>query len=416
MGILSWLGFGRKGAEAVDPTGWQAMLRGGLPVEGGVPFSPEQALYTTTVLGCCRVLMNGVAQVPFRLYRETQNRRQPATDHPLYDLLYRRPNSWQTSFEFRETLVLHLALTGNAYVFVNRVGTERRPYELVPLLPANVTVEQQNDLSLAYRVTGKAGEQRVFGADSIWHLRGPSWNSYLGLSASRLAAQAIGLASAMERGQSDFQRNGAVVPGSYSVEGKLSKEKYAEISAWLDTYKPGGANAGKPLILDMGAVWAAHALSNVDQQLIENRKFQIEEICRGIGVQPIMIGHAGDATPTYASAEQFFLSHVVNTLTPWYERIEQSADINLLSEADRRAGLYTKFSPNALMRGASADRAEFYSKGLGAGGGKGWLTQNDVRRLEDMDPSDDARADELPQPITKDPTATKTDPTTGAIS
>lgn len=414
MGILSWLPWGRKSAEPVDPTGWQAILRGGLPVEGGVPVSPEQALYTTTVLACCRVLMNGVAQVPFRLYRETNDRRKPATDHPLYELIYRRPNRWQTSFEFRETIVLHTALTGNAYVFVNRVGIERRPFELLPILPANVSVEQQSDLSLVYRVTGKSGEQKIFGADAIWHIRGPSWNTWLGLNASRMAAQAIGLASVLERGQADFQRQGAVVPGSYSVQEKIGPEKFAQLAAWLETYKPGGKNAGNPLILDMGAVWASHAMSNVDRQLIENRKFQLEEICRGLGVQPIMIGHAGDATPTYASAEQFFLSHVVNTLTPWYERIEQSADVNLLSDADRKSGLYTKFTPNALMRGAAADRAEFYSKGLGSGGSKGWLTQNDVRRLEDMDPSDDPRADELPQPIVKDATATKTDPTTGA--
>jgi phage portal protein BeeE len=99
-----------------------------------------------------------------------------------------------------------------------------------------------------------------------------------------------------------------------------------------------------------------------------------------------------------------FLAHVVHTLSPWYQRIEQSADVNLLSEAELDEGYYTKFIPNALMKGAAKDRAEFYAKALGLGGGKGWMTQNDVRALEELDRSDDPEADKLPQQITKQPT------------
>jgi phage portal protein BeeE len=114
-----------------------------------------------------------------------------------------------------------------------------------------------------------------------------------------------------------------------------------------------------------------------------------------------MVGHAGDQTPTFASAEQFFLAHVVHTLMPWYQRTEQSADVNLLTDDQRRAGFYTKLNPNALMRGAAKDRAEYYAKGLGSGGSKGWLTQNDVRGLEEMELSAEPEADKLPQPIAK---------------
>jgi HK97 family phage portal protein len=143
-------------------------------------------------------------------------------------------------------------------------------------------------------------------------------------------------------------------------------------------------------------------MSGVDQQLIETRKHQIEEICRHFGVMPIMVGHA-DKTATYASAEQMFLAHVVHTLSPWYERIEQSADVNLLTQEDIQQGYYTKFTANALMRGAAKDRGEFYAKALGAGGTKGWMTQNEIRALEEMDPSDDPEADKLPQPTNATP-------------
>src|SRR5690606_27452958 len=121
---------------------------------------------------------------------------------------------------------------------------------------------------------------------------------------------------------------------------------------------------GKPIIVDDAAKYASMAMSAVDQQLIETRKHQIEEICREFGVMPIMVGHA-DKTATYASAEQMFLAHVVHTLAPWYQRIEQSADVNLLSEEDLAEGYYTKFTPSALMRGAASDRAAFYTAALG---------------------------------------------------
>jgi len=374
-------------------------IYGGRESKSGVTVTTDVALGVATVLACTRVIANGVAQVPFRLYRDTGTTRKAATDHPLYGLLYRRPNKWQTSFEFRETVMFHLLLTNNAYVFVNRAGLARSIREMVPIEPGRVTVEQRPDYSLIYKVTGKDGSTQTFPADAIWHLRGPSWNSWQGMDALRMARDAIGLSITLEQGQAEFQSGGARVSGVLSVDDKLSPERFAFLAAWLDRHAPGGDRSGKPIIADMGADFKPFTMTGVDQQLIETRKHQIEEICRSFGVMPIMVGHA-DKTATYASAEQMFLAHVVHTLSPWYERVEQSADINLLTDADRESGLYTKFTANALMRGAAKDRGEFYAKALGAGGGKGWMTQNDVRGLEELDRSDDPRADELPQPVT----------------
>ena len=153
--------------------------------------------------------------------------------------------------------------------------------------------------------------------------------------------------------------------------------------------------AGKPMILDNGAKFENTQMSGVDAQHLETRRFQVEEICRAMRVMPIMIGQA-DKTATYASAEQMFLAHVVHTMMPWYERLEQSADVNLLSDEDRRQGLYTKFNPNALMRGAAKDRGEFYAKALGAGGTPAWMTQDEVRGFEELAPKG-GKAGELSQ-------------------
>lgn len=376
---------------------------GGRESSAGPVITWQRALEVSTVQACVRTITDGVCQPPFRLYRDDGSSRSVAKDHPLHEKIARRPNEWQTSFEFRETIMLHVLLTGNAYVFVNRVGSARAVRELIPIEPGRVTVKQEKDYSLTYTVRAATGEAQVFPQDAIWHLRGPSWNSWMGMEAVRMARDAIGLSISLEQGQADFQKGGAKTSGLMSVADKISPEKFEFLAKWLDKHQPGGERAGKPLVLDSGADYKTFTMSGVDQQLIETRKHQIEEICRAFRVWPIMVGHAGDQSPTFASAEQFFLAHVVHTLSPWYQRIEQSADANLLTYADRADGYYTKFNPNALMRGAAKDRAEFYAKALGAGNVKGWMTQNEVRALEDMDRSDDPQADELPQPPSGDP-------------
>lgn len=386
-------------AKSGDPTLREAEIRGGLPMaSSGARVTAESALYVSTVLACVRVIANGVSQVPFRVYQEDdKGGREPAKDHPLAKVLYRRPNRWQTSYEFRETLMFHVLLTGNAYVFVNRVGSERKVVELIPIEPKHVSVRQLPDLSLEYRVTADSGAAKTFGADAIWHLRGPSWNGWQGLEVVKLAREAIGLSITLEQGQAEFQKNGARTSGVLATTQKLSPERFEFLSKWLDKHLPGGERFGKPIIVDDGSKYASMGMSAVDQQLIETRKHQIEEICRELGVMPIMVGHA-DKTATYASAEQMFLAHVVHTLSPWYQRIEQSADVNLLSEDDLEQGFYTKFTPNALMRGAASDRAAFYTAALGTTQQPGWMTKNEVRALEELSPVEGG--DTFPELIT----------------
>lgn len=396
-GWRQWLGdviAGRKGTSSLE---LMRQIMGGNTSKSGVSVTVESALEVSTVLACCRVLANGVAQVPWTVYRAQGDRRVKATDYALAPLIAVRPNSWQTSFEFRETIMFHVLLTGNAFVFVNRVGMARTIRELIPIMPGRVSVEQMPDMSLRYKVRAESGAEQFFGSDAIWHIRGTSWNSWFGMEAVKMARDAIGLAITLQQSQSEFQKNGAATSGVLSMKNKLSPERFQQLSAWLDKHMPGGDRFGKPLIVDDEAKWATTSLSAVDQQVVESRKLQIEEICRGFGVMPIMIGHA-DKTATYASAEQMFLAHVVHTLSPWYERLEQSADVNLISDEDRAQGYYTKFNPNALMRGAAQDRAAFYTAALGTTQQPGWMVRNEVRALEELDPLDGG--DKFPQLIT----------------
>lgn len=395
MGFWSKI-FARKQTIATSLDLFRAIY-GGRETSSGIVLNIERALEVSTVLAICRVIADGVAQVPFKLYREVGGSRSVASDHPLHRLISRRPNRMQSSFEFRETLVFHLLLTGNAFVFINRVGLTKKVKELTILLPGAMAVKRLADGSLEYRYRAEGGTEQVFPAESIWHLRGPSWNGWFGMDALKLARNAVGLAIALEDAHASMHKNGARPSGLLSVDGSLAPEKYDFLAKWLDKYEIGGERYQKAMILDLGAKFTSFGMSGVDSQHVETRKLQIEEMCRMARILPPMVGHSGQAM-TFASAEQIFLAHVVHTLTPWYVRIEQSADGNLLTPQEIDEGYYTKFQPNGLMRGAAKDRGEFYAKGLGSGGSKGWLTQNDVRDMEDMNRLDDPEADKLPQP------------------
>jgi len=368
--------------------------------QGGQSFSGRQvtttnAIQVSTVFACARVLGEGVAQIPLQLMREGSKgrTREKATEHPLYNVLAYRPNSFQTSFEYRELLMWHAVLTGDHFSFINR-GTRGQILELLPIDPGRVTVKQASDYSLTYTVRRDDGESRVFPADAIWHVKGPSWNGFTGLEAVRLAREAIGLAMATEQASGQLHKNGVKPSGVYSVEGTLGDTQYKALSEWIYSTYSGSENAGKPLILDRSAKWHGTQMSGIDAQSLETRRFQIEEICRYARVNPIMV-FAESKNTTYASAEQMFLSHVVHTLAPWYQRLEQSIDANLLTDQDRKQGIYSNFVEEGLLRGSAKDTKDAL---LGYVNG-GLMTPNEGRAKLDMNPIDDGVSDELRVPV-----------------
>jgi HK97 family phage portal protein len=375
-------GRGRSAALTAEsfPEGfWECLGIG--PSAAGTDVNFKTALQTMAVLGCVRVLAEGVGQVPLKLFKARRDGGSDvAFDHPLYRVLYRRPNPWQTSLEFREMMVAHVALAGR-FVAFKSVASSGRIMELIPFLPNEVSVEVDTRRNVTYRVSSEiTGESAVFPAEAIWHVKGLSWNGWDGLKPLQLAREAVGLSLATEKAHALLHANGAQPGGLYSVDGTLGKDQYQALRNWI-TQNLSGENRFKPLILDRGAKFITTAMTGVDAQHLETRKFQIEEVCRAFRVFPQMIGYS-DKTSTFASAEAFFIAHVVHTLMPWYERIEQSIDCNLLTEKDAREGIYAKFIPNALLRGTAKDRAEFY-KALWE---MGALSPNEIRAMEEMNP------------------------------
>lgn len=380
--------------KASDPLAmWAEIAKAGRTSKAGPTVNLETAIRVAAFFACLRVLSQGVAQVPFKPFQETEQngltKILPARTHSVYDLVTAQPNDWQTDFEFREQQMIHAAV-GNAYAWKNVVRGEVR--ELIPLNPGRMLVEQETEYTApTYKYTGKDGRVVQFPASQIWHLRGPSWTGFAGIDMLTVARDALGLSIALDDNVAGLHKNGVSPTGVYSVDGTLSPQQHKELTKWL---KDNAAEPGTPLILDRGAKWLQTVMKSVDAQTKEMRDQQVQEVCRFMGVQPMMIGFT-DKTATYASAEQFAIQHVVHTLGPWYTRIEKSADVNLLTKKERAAGFYFKHNANALLRGAVKDRGDYFSKALGSGGSPAWMTQDEVRALEEMNPMGGSAA-ELP--------------------
>lgn len=359
--------------------------------KSGQSVNVANALRVATVLACVRVISEGVAQVPFKLLRRDGRNKLEAYDHPLWDILHRKPNDVTTSFGLRETLVLHAALTGNGFAFISR-GTGGRVLELINIEPVAMRVEKSDTMGVRprYFITGRTGGSQEFPAETILHIQGPSWNGIAGMDVVRQAREAIGLAMATEEAHARLHSNGARSGGMLSVEGKLDDGQFKALRKWIEDNYVGGENAYRTMILDRSAKYVPMAMSGVDAQHLETRRYQVEEICRIFRVMPIMVC-SNDKASTYAGAEQNFLAHVVHTLGPWFERIEQAIDCQLLTDAERRAGYYAKLEERGLLRGALKDTAEYLYKLSGIG----IMTRNEAREMLDLNP-----IAELDEPLT----------------
>ena len=390
----------------------RAML-GGRPARTNKNVNVESALQVTVVFAVLQRIAFGFAQVPWKTFRDRAapaRGRDEAKDHTLYELLHLKPNDWQTSFAFRVTLILHLLLTGNFFAFINRVNG--KIVELIPLEPERVEVERQPDYSFRYTVRGTDGSRKPIPADAMWHIRGPSWNSWMGLEAVKLAREAIGLTMAAEETQIELQKRGAKMPGVLAMEGNLTAEQYDDLSKWLKGNALVAYEELGIILVDHAAKFQSVAMSGIDAQTLETRRHQVEEVCRHFNLMPVMIGHPADMAAR-AAMEQIFIAHVVHCLDPLYVCVEQSADMVLLTKAERAAGMYTRFIRAGLMRGDMKAQAEWFAKAIGQGAtgkGQAWATANDIRDLIEWNPIDGG--DTLSEPQAAASAAPKPKPAT----
>lgn len=401
MGLWSRL-FGRAETKAVDlsPELWAAINGGwGIPTKSGGQVSTASALQITAFYRAILVIAEGVAQLPVHIYKRLPNGRgaEPATDHPLYDVLHTAPSELQDSFQFWRSILMHAAGAGNGVAYKNVVNGQVR--ELIPVRPECVQIDLHIGTYLrTFDITFEKGGYASVGQDAVFHISGPSWSPFKGLDPVVVGREALGLASATEQSHAAFHANGTRPSGILTAEGKLGEDQVKALKAqWAGQYG-GSGNTGKTPVLSGGLKWQQIALTGVDAEHLDTRKHQIEEIARLTGVFPIMLGHAGDQSPTFASAEAFFAAHLRYTLQPWMTAVARAVNKQLLTADERREGYYCFIDASEFMRGSIKDRAEYYKAALGTNSSPGWLTQNEIREDDGWNPSADKRADEIWQP------------------
>jgi len=343
----------------------------------GVAVTDKTALQVSTVLACVKVIADGCATPSLHVFRElADGTRQKATNIPEYRLLSRRPNEWQTSFEWRRQVTLHAALTG-AGLSIKVRGDNGRVRELIPVQPGRWDVRKISRYELRYRCWDEFGIIGEFKSDDVFVLNGLQWDWSKALNAVALARAAIGLAITTEKSQAYMHENGLRPSGTYSVEGTLSQEQHERITAFLRK-KSGPSNTGIPLVLDRAAKWLNTSISGVDAQHVETRRLQIEQICSGYGVFPIMVGHS-DKAATFASSEAFFAAHLKHTLAPWHKAWRDRCDEFLL---DGAGPLFTEFDTRYLTAGSMADRAQWTRTMIEMG----IYNANEIRDYDGLDP------------------------------
>lgn len=354
----------------------------------GVVVTDKTALQVSTVLACVKLIADGCATPNLHVFRELDDgTRQKATNIPEYRLLSRRPNEWQTSFEWRRQMTIHAALTG-AGLSIKVRGGNGRLRELIPVMPGNWDVRKVSRYEVRYRCWDEFGIIGDFAADDVFVLNGVQWDWLESMNAVVLARSAIGLAIATEKSQQSMHANGMRPSGTYSVDGNLTEEQHTRLTAVLA--KKSGPNAiGAPLLLDRNAKWQQISQTGVDAQHVETRRLQIEEICRGYGVFPMMVG-AETKTSTFASSEAFFAAHLIHCLAPWHRAWTQRIDEMLL---DGSGPLFGEFDTRYMRAGSIKDRAVYARTMIEMG----LMSPNEYRDEEGWDPR--PGGDEYLQPL-----------------
>lgn len=373
---------------------WISRLTSSLQSQSGKLVTPETALYTSAVFACIRVISETVASLPLMIYRPaTGGGKEVFAAHPLYTILHDSPNPYQTHFEFFEMETSHVALRGNAFSVIVRDQKDRIK-GFVPLDPNRITVEVGGTFDspdIIYRYTPQiTGKQETYKASEIWHIKGMSSDGIIGLSPLEMARESIGLAQGAEMHGATYFRNGAQASLVATTPGKLTEDSRKRLTDGLQA-AISGENRFKVLLLEQGLDAKSIGMSNADSQFLETRQFQVEEIARIFRVPSILIGHSNNQS-TYASAEQFMLSFVTYCLRPWVSRIEQSINKNLLTEEDRQSGIFAEFKLDGLLRGDTQSRYTAYASALQ----NMWMTRNEVRALENLNPSPDGDKFENP--------------------
>ena len=379
MGFLSGLFHSRdKPTNSTNGSAYRFLFGGS---NSGKSVNERSAMQMTAVYACVRILSESIAGLPVHVYKYTgTGGKEKAIKHPLYRLIHDEPNPEMTSFVFRETLMTHLLLYGNAYAQIIRNG-KGEVIALYPLMANRMSVDRDDKGQLYYQYqmqdsdapTMKNGTVILKPSD-VLHVPGLGFDGLVGYSPIAMAKNAIGLAIATEEYGAKFFANLATPGGILEYPGTV-KNPEAVRESWTKGFS--GNNSHKVAVLEEGMKYHEIGMSPEDSQFLQTRAFQLNEICRIFRVPPHMIGDLSRST--FSNIEHQSIDFVVHTIRPWLVRWEQAIQRSCLTEEEKT--IYcARFKVDGLMRGDFNSRMQGYATARQ----NGWLSANEIRELEDM--------------------------------
>jgi HK97 family phage portal protein len=360
----------------------------GTTTRSGMRVSATTAMRLSALWAAYRVIVEGVASMPVHTYRRLVRGKVRASNHPIYDVLRWQPNTWQTALEYWEMVAGHVLLRGNHYSLI-LPGPRGAVDQLVPLHPDRVYIEQLRSRRLRYVYSPPDGTQDVpYMQDEIFHVRGMGSDGLKGLSLIEYARESFGVELAKDAYEASLYGAAPRMAGIIEVPGKLTEERQATIGSSFRQAHAGPAKWHSVAVLESGMKWTSIGMNAKDAQFMEAAEFGIAEISRWTGVPMHRLAALKD--PSHTNIEQFDLELVMHTFRPYVVRFEQAVQRDLILD---RQTYFSEFLMDALLRGDSKARAEYYKSGIDAG----WLTRNEAREKENYNPL--AGLDEPLQPL-----------------
>jgi len=378
----------------------QDWLQGNDVPDSFTGLDQETALRYSVFFACNRVLAETFASVGIHEYKKLDNGdREVTNDTGLFPILHYAPNDETSRFNFQECLMYQLNLGGN--FVAERIMDGRRIAGFMQIPYENVDIyRDREDRRLKYRVRGQ-GQQVIFNRDQVLHVPNCSVDGFIGMSILEYASATIRLGSTYEKFGQKFYDNGATPTGVFETETFFKDEAFNRLKKDLEDRYQGLHNAGRPMLLEDGLKYKTLTINPIDAELLNSKKFQVEDICRFFRVPPHLVQHLEKSS--FNNIEMQSLEFVMYTMLPHFKRVEDNINSQLLTPKQRADGYYLEYNMAALLRGDSKAMADSFSKGIQWG----WFSINDVRRMLNLNSIEDG--DTHLQPLNMIPVGTEPD-------
>ncbi|MFA5386037.1 MAG: phage portal protein [Eubacteriales bacterium] len=400
--IASWIV--NKATTTVNPEQWFTnYFGGGSPTKAGIVINNDNALQISTYFACVRNISEDIAKLPLITYKPLSPQgRERMKDHPVYSILHDASNSEMTAMTLRETLTAHAINWGNGYAYIerDRFGSVTA---LWPLRPDRVRpYRDKGSLRIYYEVSDDNGQKNTFAAFDILHIHGLGYDGLLGYNVGRYSRECIGSLAAAQEHAAYYFKNGSNSSGILELPFAMSQKAKDNLKASFEKEYGGAANTNKTIVLEEGAKFNKTSIPPEEAQLLETRQFSVPEICRWFRMPPNKVADTTRAQG-WSTLEQTNTDYVTDTLMPWFVRWEQEIGRKLFTIDDIEQGLFVRHLADALLRGDIAARYGAYAVGRQWG----WLSADDIREKEDMNPLPDEKGQIYLTPLNMIPAGTE---------